>query len=121
MKEILKVLSEDLTLKKALRIRELKKSMETEWIRKVFVPTMCAVGICVLMAFSVIVLVTYFGESSNTMEDLPELGLALLFFMMGIAFGMMILKSNDTSMINEIINPVIDGALEKVCEDETEN
>ena len=54
------------------------------------------------------------------MEDLPNIGMCLLFFVMGVGMGMMILKGDDSAMINEIINPVIDRTLEKACENETE-
>ena len=121
MREILKILSEDLSLKKAMRIRELKKDMESRWLRKTFLPIMCVMATLAVMMFAMIVLMTYFGNGDATMEDLPDVGISLVFLVIGTGIGMLIAKGDDTTMINEIINPVIDRTLEKACENETEH
>lgn len=120
MREILKILSEDLSLKKAMRIRELKKTMESRWLRRTFLPIMCAMVVLAVMMFAMIVLTTYFGDGDAKMEDLPNVGISLVFLVIGTGLGMLIAKGDDTTMINEIINPVIDRTLEKVCEDSIE-
>ena len=103
-----------------MRIRELKKNMESRWLRRTFLPIMCAITVLAVMMFAMIVLTTYFGNGDAKMEDLPNVGISLVFLVIGTGLGMLIAKGDDTTMINEIINPVIDRTLEKVCEDSIE-
>lgn len=81
---------------------------------------MCAMVVLAVMMFAMIVLTTYFGDGDAKMEDLPNVGISLVFLVIGTGLGMLIAKGDDTTMINEIINPVIDRTLEKVCEDSIE-
>lgn len=81
---------------------------------------MCAITVLAVMMFAMIVLTTYFGDGDAKMEDLPNVGISLVFLVIGTGLGMLIAKGDDTTMINEIINPVIDRTLEKVCEDSIE-
>ena len=119
MKEILEILSEDLTLGKALRIRESKKSMDKRWIKNSLIPATLCIAIFCIVGFSFIVVCGIMDgtlDVENT-EELESTGVAMMFLVVGTILGMTIRQSEDTSAVNRIVDPVIEDAIDKLAEE----
>ena len=120
MKEIMEILTEDITLKKALRLKEAKKGMQARFLRNKVLPFVIGMGILLLVMFSVIT-VSDIAHEERTLEEirdeLPRIGVCMMFLIVGGVFALMIYETDEETLVSNAICPVIDSALEELAEE----
>ena len=122
MKEMLKILTEDLTLEKALKLKEARKGMDKRWAKQILLPTLIGMSIVCLFIFCASVACNVWDgsmELSDT-EEMGRMGAMLVVIVISTMLGLMIAYENEQLEIDKAYKPIIDDALKKLAEDEDE-
>lgn len=122
MKKILDILTENLTLKEALRIEKTLENEDSHWIVRSLVPIAIATGIFCLLLFSMIVvsiLTSNEGQIPNS-KEVEDVGLALVFLWGGIVMGFLFSHSDLVGEIRKKTHPIVKDAIDRLSEEENE-
>ena len=114
MKEIIGILTEDLTLDKALRVKDSQKKMENRFLRNKLLPFVLIFGIMAAVMFSIITISDICNEQKDIeeiREELPQMGVCFLFFVIGGGFALMIDETDNETIVRKATEPVIETAL----------
>lgn len=124
MKEIMEILTEDLTLEKALRIKESKKKMGIRWVKGTLIPAMLGMVFMMTVIFCAVV-ITGICEGTLDVKDTEAMTntvMPIVFLVVGFLLGLMVYQSENETLVNRYVEPVIDKALEELAdEDESED
>ena len=118
----MEILTEDLTLKKALRIKKSLENDDTHWVIHTLVPAALAIGIVCLLLFAMMVisiLTSNEGQIPDT-KELEEIGMCLTFLGFGIIMGILFSHSDFMGGIRKKIQPMINDAVNRLSEGEDE-
>lgn len=125
MKEILGILTENLTLNKAIRLKNSSKKMDSRFLREILLPYTMVMGFLMIVFFAALVIAMHYDpnmlDGKDMNEELGKTGALLIAFMIGIVFGLLIRQSDLESAIRRIVDPVINDAIDNLAECEDEN
>ena len=125
MKEILGILTENLTLNKAIRLKNSSKKMDSRFLREVLLPYTMEMALFMIVVFAALVIDMHYdpnvldGKAMN--EGLGKAGALLIALMIGIVFGLLVRQSELESAVRRIVDPVINDAIDSLAECEDEN
>lgn len=125
MKEILEILTENLTLNKAIRLKNSSKKMDSRFLREVLLPYTMVIAFFMILIFAVLVIDMHYDpdvlDGKDMNEELGKVGALLIAVMIGMVFGLLIRQSDLESAVRRIVDPVIDDAIDNLAECEDEN
>lgn len=125
MKEILGILTENLTLNKAIRLKNSSKKMDSRFLREILLPYTVVMGFLMIVFFAALVIAMHYDpnmlDGKDMNEELGKTGALLIAFIIGMIFGLLIRQSDLESAVRWIVDPVIDDAIDNLAECEEEN
>lgn len=125
MKEILDILTENLTLNKAIRLKNSSKKMDSRFLREILLPYAMVMAFFMIVIFAVLVIDMHYDpdvlDGKDMNEELGKAGALLIAVMIGMVFGLLIRQSDLESAVRRIVDPVIDDAIDNLAECEDEN
>lgn len=120
MKKILDILTENLTLKEALRIEKTLENEDSHWVVHSLIPIAIAVGMFCLLFFSMIV-VSILTSNEGQIPDpkeVEDVGMALVFLWGGIVMGVLFSHSDLVGEIRKRSHPIVKDAVDRLSEEE---
>ena len=125
MKEILEILTENLTLNKAIRLKNSSKKMDSRFLREILLPYIMVMAFFMIVIFAVLVIDMHYDpdvlDGKDMDEELGKVGALLIAVMIGMVFGLLIRQSDLESAVRRIVDPVINDAIDNLAESEDEN
>ena len=124
MKEILEILTENLTLNKAIRLKNSSKKMDSRFLREILLPYTIVMAFFMIVIFAALVIDMHYDpdvlDGKDMDEELGKIGALLIAVMIGMVFGLLIRQSDLESAVRRIVDPVINDAIDNLagCEDE---
>ena len=114
------ILTENLTLKEALRIEKTLENEDSHWIVHSLIPIAIAVGLFCLLLFSMLVVSVLTSNEGHIPDpkEVEQIGLVLVFLWGGIVMGILFSHSDLVGEIRKRTHPIVKDAIDRLSEEE---